>query len=550
MAKMARAGENFAAAPLAERIYILYNMFVIFSPLEAFLMNKVFRLDRRSVFKIFLLTAVFFFAAHLYRFLSLGFAHDSLVLNQSGDDFWQLSLGRFMQVFYHRIRGNIPVPYIVGLLSYLYLAGSVCLLADLLLLSSTLSISLVSMVMCSNTTLTFASATFLPWLDAYMLALFFAVLCVFCAVRLPKAGWVLAPLSLLVSLGLYPSYSEIAAILCLIVLIGDALDGLSFRPLFLHALKLLLILAVGFILYAVSLKLLFTFTVYQPADSYNSVAKMNNLELASLPGLIRDAYVFPLKWLSHPKTAFSKPVALCYLLLSLFPCIAVARLSFVRRVSPACAALLLVFLLLIPLAANFVYVLTQGMMYEVMIYAFFFVFVLPVCLFDRLRADQGFFRFSADAAALCLVMIYGSDTMFSHQFFLRRELGYDASISLATRILERAETIEGYEHGVTPVVFSGVVSGSRFAMERPGFESSAELDDSLYSFTYEMTYPWFFTRIISDSTRFVSEGERVQLVYRDEVLAMPVFPAEGSLKMIDGVLVVRLNRTLTSRPST
>lgn len=192
-------------------------------------MNKVFRLDRRSVLKIFLLTAVFFFAAHLYRFLSLGFAHDSLVLNQSGDDFWQLSLGRFMQVFYHRIRGNIPVPYIVGLLSYLYLAGSVCLLADLLSLSSTLSISLVSMVMCSNVTLTFASATFLPWLDAYMLALFFAVLCVFCAVRLPKAGWVLAPLSLLVSLGLYPSYSEIAAILCLIVLIGDALDG-AFLP--------------------------------------------------------------------------------------------------------------------------------------------------------------------------------------------------------------------------------------------------------------------------------------------------------------------------------
>lgn len=513
-------------------------------------MNKVFRLDHRSVLKIFLLTAVFFFAAHLYRFLSLGFAHDSLVLNQSGDDFWQLSLGRFMQVFYHRIRGNIPVPYIVGLLSYLYLAGSMCLLADLLSLSSTLSISLVSMVMCSNATLTFASGTFLPWLDAYMLALFFAVLCVFCAVRLPKVGWVLAPFFLLISLGLYPSYSEIAVILCLIVLIGETLDGLSFRPLFLHALKLLLILAAGFILYAVSLKLLFTFTAYQPADSYNSVAKMNNLDLDSLPGLIRDAYVFPLKWLSHPKTAFSKPVALCYLLLSLFSCIAIARLSFVRRASPACAALLLVFLLLIPLAANFVYVLTQGMMYELMIYAFFFVFVLPACLFERLRADQGFFRFSAGAAALCLVMIYGSDTMFSHQFFLRRELGYDASISLATRILERAETIEGYEHGVTPVVFSGVVSGSHFAMERPGFESSAELDGSIYSFTYEMTYPWFFTRIISDSTRFVSEQERVQLVYSDEVLAMPVFPAEGSLKMIDGVLVVRLNRTLTSRPST
>lgn len=75
----------------------------------------------------------------------------------------------------------------------------------------------------------------------------------------------------------------------------------------------------------------------------------------------------------------------------------------------------------------------------------------------------------------------------------------------------------------------------------------AALDDALYSFTYEATYPWFFTRIMSDSTRFVSEQERVRLIYSGEVLAMPVFPAEGSLKMIDGVLVVRLNRTL-ARP--
>ncbi len=510
-------------------------------------MSKVFRLDRRRILKVFLLTAVFFFAAHLYRFLSLGFSHDSLVLNQSGDDFWQLSLGRFMQVFYHRVRGDIPAPYVVGLLSYVYLAASVCLLTDLLALSSTLSVSLVCMVMCSNATLTFASGTFIPWLDAYMLALFFAVLCVFCAVRLPKAGWALAPLSLFVSLGLYPSYSEIAAILCLIVLVGDALGGLSFRPLFLRALKLLFVLAAGFALYAVSLKLLFAFTAYQPADSYNSVARLNDLDWVSLPGLIRDAYVFPFTWLAHPKTAFARPVALCYLLLGVFTCAAAARLAFARRISPACAGLLVVFLLLIPLAANFVYVLTQGMMYELMIYAFFFMLVLPAYLFDRLRADRGFFRFAAGAAALCFALIYGSDTMFCHQFFLRRELGYDATRSLATRILERAQAVEGYEHGVTPIVFSGVVSGSALAAERPGFETSAALDDALYSFTYEATYPWFFTRIMSDSTRFVSEQERVRLIYSDEVLAMPVFPAEGSLKMIDGVLVVRLNRTL-ARP--
>lgn len=155
-------------------------------------MSQVFRLDRRAVGKISLLTAVFYFSAYFYRFFTLGYAHDSLLIDQSIDMTWQIQLGRFLQPVYLLFRGDIAVPYLIGLLAYLYLAAAICLVVDLLSLSSTLSISLVCMALCANTTLTRLHGTFHMMADSYMLALLLSVLCVFVAVRLRHGVW-LAP---------------------------------------------------------------------------------------------------------------------------------------------------------------------------------------------------------------------------------------------------------------------------------------------------------------------------------------------------------------------
>ena len=46
--------------------------------------------------------------------------------------------------------------------------------------------------------------------------------------------------------------------------------------------------------------------------------------------------------------------------------------------------------------------------------------------------------------------------------------------------------------------------------------------------------------ILGDPIRMADEAERMALAYSDEVLSMPVFPAEGSLKMVGKTLVIRI----------
>ena len=137
-----------------------------------------FRLSRREIRQIFALTALFFFAAYLSRFFSLGFSHDSLQIDQSTGLQFQLSLGRFMQPLYWLVRGDIVVPYVVGLLAFAFLGASLCLCCSLLSIRSTFGIVCSCMALCCNITLSLSSATFIPWLDVYMLALLLSVMIV------------------------------------------------------------------------------------------------------------------------------------------------------------------------------------------------------------------------------------------------------------------------------------------------------------------------------------------------------------------------------------
>lgn len=80
-------------------------------------------------------------------------------------------------------------------------------------------------------------------------------------------------------------------------------------------------------------------------------------------------------------------------------------------------------------------------------------------------------------------------------------------------------------------------------MERPGFEGTTSLfgENNLYAITAEDYYPWYVNQILGYPMRF-DISLLPDYLNRADVRAMPVFPAEGSIQMIDGVLVIHLGR--------
>ena len=131
--------------------------------------------DRQREKWAMLCTFLAMLVAHAYRYMALGFTDDSVEIVQRTDRYWQIALGRWMQPVYWELRGDIVAPYLIGLLSCLFLGAAVCLIVHMLDLRSKGSIAMLCALLAGNATLTFSNATYISWSDVYMLALLLAV---------------------------------------------------------------------------------------------------------------------------------------------------------------------------------------------------------------------------------------------------------------------------------------------------------------------------------------------------------------------------------------
>ena len=73
-------------------------------------MNKLEIHISRRLRDAALCTLFFMLILHGYRYVSLGFSHDSLAFAWPDDLAWQLSLGRFVQPVYWAFRGSVGAP--------------------------------------------------------------------------------------------------------------------------------------------------------------------------------------------------------------------------------------------------------------------------------------------------------------------------------------------------------------------------------------------------------------------------------------------------------
>ena len=130
-------------------------------------MNKLEIHISRRLRDAALCTLFFMLILHGYRYVSLGFSHDSLAFAWPDDLTWQLSLGRFMQPVYWAFRGSVGAPFLVGLLTCVYMTLSVYGTASLLKVRSRLTLFLLAGLMCGSLALICADATYVYLTDIY-----------------------------------------------------------------------------------------------------------------------------------------------------------------------------------------------------------------------------------------------------------------------------------------------------------------------------------------------------------------------------------------------
>ena len=504
--------------------------------------------------KIALYTLIFMALLHGYRYVSLGFSHDSLAFAWQPDLEWQISLGRYMQPLYWWIvRGRIAAPFIVGVLSYGYMVGSVYGVASLLDLKAKTSLFLLAGLMCGSLAFIALDATYSHTADVYMLALMLNIaaawLCLRGRRRVPS---VLAAVVLLViSTGLYQAYLQVFTALTMVWALLRLLktDDRAIPEAAARCAQSFLALMLAMALFFVGYYVVMAVTGVEAVSKANSIGGMKVLSGAALVDMVKTTWKMPLRQLGRLQgriAPLARMLTAVVLMTGAAATIFTARRS---RVSAWQALGMAVLALLLPFGMNWICLFCGGVVHDLMMYAYIVPLLAALAANERAwnlaLADEGKQIGKKTRAAACVLPLAVLTLLFdrgiyANQIYLKKDLEYDATLSVMTRVVDRIEQVEGYIPGETPVEFLGDILRSQLAMTRPAFAHLGSLTgtEENYAITYGDTF-WMYLEDVMGYPikRFRETKNEEQERVTDD---MPCFPDKDSVQMVDGVVFVKL----------
>lgn len=502
--------------------------------------------------RVFVYTLIFGLSAHAYMYFSLAPSHDSLhtLLCDEGIAQLKIATSRFACSLYYHIRGSIPAPWLVGIMSILFFTASNYLVVRSFNIKKCLSIVLLCGIFVTNLTVVATLATYMLEADVYSLALLLACLSAYLWVRFPKFGFILAIFPLSLCLGLYQAYVDVAIGLALILLIKKIAEGESFSAFFQQAVRYALSLIGGALLYFALVKFTQHFTGIEMADAYNSLNVFLNNSFSSLLHLLPGAYLDFIKFFLSPQYAHNTSfVVACRVLIAVASVIIWLRHIFRQHIRGMELIALLLCVALLPLGLNFIYILSAGTIHgQLITFSFFLVYPLSLLPLEwgENTPPEGFHPIVLCRLAVlffCGCMVF-RNIVFANGAYFYKQILFEASSQYAFSITEDIESTPDYEPGHTQVAFVGEFPAS--SVSRQGYNGFEEYSDltgmGLTSLTGIGPFTGYSYSILGHTINRIWDADQMEEIGTwPEVQRMPVFPHDGYCRIIDGIMVVKLS---------
>lgn len=523
----------------------------------------------RAMFPM-LATAVMCLAVHGYRFANSMFSHDALIEIVQDDAAWQIALGRYFEPAIIFFRGNLCSPWLLCLLQMVWLALSVYLLTDLFRMQDKFAILVVAGVVVSSETFIILNASFLAWSDMYAFALFAGIFGVWC-IEKRKLFYVLMGIaSIIISIATYQAYVSVAITLMLILAVLQLCDFSKdmkriIKLLVYYAAALFLAAAVYYIVWLLIRGVLGIWA----ADTYNGMASVGHYENGLLLSSVLAAYKNVFLCFLAPaemSTIVFRGIKLGdiwkYAVIAVNVAMAIVILSGTAYIcrkqmdrhrlrgeySAVRCILIALLMILFPLACNFVCVMSKGMEHPLMMFGSNMLYVFAVIMAERVKppADArdltaGRIRLfrgmtAVQIVAILLGVLVWNHFVYANQIYFKKSLQEKAAYSLMSRIVTDVEDMPEYVPGVTPVAISGYFETSPYLTELSGFENLTADFMGKSSLTYQGTDYAMITYYLSIDMNLTRVDASA-----DAIREMPVYPADGSISMVDGVMVVKVS---------
>ena len=495
---------------------------------------------------VFIMTFILGLFAYGYAFTCYTPAHDG-IMTITHDQGWQTSIGRGLMQVYVKFRGPVDSPWFIGILSLGYTAVAAYLTVKSLGINDELwKIFAIVSVYVLNIAYVLSATLFMYLWDIYAMALLLAVLAFYIFVKSNNRiiGILAASITLSFSMGLYQSYFAVTIGLFIILFVIETIkEEKSLKQQMVLAAEEIVILVVGAIMYGVTLKVIQKVTHVIPTDSYNSVSNISNLSVASVLSSIPDCYkeFFGFFFKVHPySNKFFSFANVCLAI------VAVVYYAFIFRglKNNVNRVLLGMAILAFPLGVNCIYILSGGMIHNLMIFSyqiFYILMLLPVLCNDfEFLKKRGVLQrriVTVLVAVLSFVIIRFSNGILYYQKLVGE--GTRASVTNILYDIERNPMFEPENMRILMIGRPGEALSQDYEM-RNLYERYNGISGS--TITYDSVFGDYMHYILGRNYKFdYSEEDVIKIKGTEEYKAMATYPEEGYIGVINDYLVIKFD---------
>lgn len=489
----------------------------------------------------FLSAVIIGFLCHMFVFTNMLPNHDSLVNMHSPQ--LKGNLGRFFLSPFSGISSYFDLPWINGSLSILYLALTAVILTELFQLKKTFSIIAISGLIVTFPTIA-STFSYMFTADGYMLGSLLTVLALLIT-KTYKYGFIPGSIVFYLGVGVYQANLPFLSTLIIIFLINEILGRkISFMQLKSYVLRFFGLGVIGMALYAINFKLYTSFfagniSSYQGLDSVGDSSGSISDRLKQVNDSFFDFFFRGFNTES-PVNLFDWLNVAVFLLIAAGFILLMTQNRIFTNIRMAAIALAL--LLLMPLSAYILYFVSSDVVYHMlMVLALVSFYMLPILFYENLTVPT----IAAKAFSwLAIVVVFASVFNFaiiSNISYLNMDLKYEKSTAFVNRLISRIEQTEGVNSESKLALIGRVQLGSSLStrvIPENIPKMTGPLGDSI------IPLPYHYSAMMKDhfgvNYQFISEPERQEIAGSDWFAEMDAWPSPDSVRVIDDVVVVKL----------
>lgn len=436
--------------------------------------------------------------------------------------------------------GNYSLPWLNGIITILLLAMAVCVFVRMFDIYNEIEIILVSGIM-----ITFPAVTcmFIFMFTSYYYAVAVLLVLISCYLTFYyKKGFFIGVLGLACATGVYQAYFMIAPGLFVLYLLKRCLRSeTDSKQEIGYALKLLAVLFGTLIVYMCINKICLKITDIQMTD-YQALDEMGKVTVASTIRGIKIAYKTFLKMFLADYLGFTNILFIRVLMILAMVLDFILGTIWLLQESKFIKKLyFLVLLLLFPLSLNGIYVLCPNSpyMYGLMFYSLALFWLLPIILWNGIKGEEH--NMVKCLINWCMILCIGISSIgyvrYANEVYLSMDITLHQAESYYTTLITRIKSAPGYTDEMK-VAYIGELEDQTLYRSGSLF-SELTITDGSRDIIGNYSWKKFMAKYLGFRPKEDKECDKYKEL--DSVKNMPCYPDDGSIQIIDNVVIVKFS---------